>query len=162
MSTARAALRDELSARLLPELRRLGFEGPARIAGNALTHEFVRRAGDERHVLTLQMEKRGLSRFVIGLAVEPAQGFAALTAQGGSVVSGQLRPGRSAGTRGWFRTDPTLWHRLRGARASRHTEAVSICLALLPEIEDWWRHQSVSPHIVVHTVRFPGTAERSA
>ncbi|MCC7247092.1 MAG: hypothetical protein IT473_00535 [Lysobacter sp.] len=158
MKTARGALREELTATLLPELRRLGFEGPSRIDGRALVYEFSRRDGDIRHVLTLQLEKRGLPRFVLGLALEPPEGFAALTARGGTTMTGQLRPRRDASVRGWFRADPTLWQRLRGDRASRHVEAVAACVALLPEVESWWRDPKSSAHIVAYPVRFPGTA----
>lgn len=143
---------------LLPELRRRGFDGPSRIDGRAAVFEFSRRDGDARHVLTLQLEKRGLPRFVLGLAVEPPEGFAALTARGGIAMSGQLRPRRDAGLRGWFRADPTLWRCLRGDRASRHVEAVAACVALLPEVEAWWRDPKSSAHIVAYPVRFPGGA----
>ncbi len=159
--TARAALRDELSARLLPELRRLGFEGPARIAGNALVHEFSRRAGDERHVLTLQLEKRGLPRFVIRVSVEPPQGFEALTVQGGTVVSGFVRAKSGGSTRSWFRADPSWRERLLGRGGSGHVEAVNRCLELLPEIEAWWTHRKASAHIAVYDVVFPGNSTRS-
>lgn len=161
MDTARSLLRDALTAMLLPELRRLGFDGPSRIDGRATVFEFSRRDGDARHVLTLQLEKRGLPRFVLGLAVEPPEGFAALTARGGAAMSGQLRPRRDASPRGWFRADPTLWRRLRGDRASRHVEAVAACVALLPEVEAWWRDPKSSTHIVSHLVRFPGTEARA-
>lgn len=156
----RAALRDELSARLLPELQRLGFEGPARIAGNGLAHEFSRRASDERHVLMLQLEKRGLPRFAIRVCVEPPQGFEALTAQGGTLVSGFVRSKPGGSTRSWFRADPSWRERLFGRGGSRHVEAVNRCLELLPEIEAWWAHRKASAHIAVYDVVFPGVSNR--
>jgi hypothetical protein len=159
--TARAALRDELSERLLPEVRRLGFEGPARIVGNALAHEFSRRAGDERHVLTLQLEKRGLPRFVIRVCVEPPQGLEALTAQGGTLVSAFVRAKPGGSTRSWFRADPSWRERLFGRGGSRHVEAVNRCLELLPEIEAWWTHRKASAHIATYDVVFPGTSKRT-
>ncbi len=158
--TARAVLRDELSTRLLPELRRLGFAGPARIAGNAFVHEFSRRAGDERHLLTLQLEKRGLPRFVIRVCVEPPQGFEALTAQGGTVVSGFVRSTPGGSKRSWFRADPSWRERLFGRGGSGHIEAVNRCLERLPEIEAWWTHRKASAHIAVYNTVFPGVSNR--
>jgi hypothetical protein len=158
--STRAMLREELSLRLLPELSRLGFEGPVRINGNALVHEFSRSVGGERHLLTLQLEKRGLPRFIIRVCVEPSQGFESLNIQGGRVVSGFLKPRSGGATRCWFRADPRLIERLSGRGASRHVDAVSRCLELLPEIEAWWTHRRASKHIEVYDVVYPGTSNR--
>lgn len=160
MPTARALLRDELTARLLPALRSRGFEGPARIAGNALVHEFRRARGELTDVLSLQLEKNGLPRFLLNLHVAPAGGLDALIARGGNVVAAQVKHRPGPYTRSWFRADPTLWQRLSGSREATPAAAVNACLAVLPEVDAWWTTMSASTHVSVTTVRYPGTASR--
>lgn len=158
MASPRSALREELTARLLPELRLRGFVGPRTIAGNALLHDFKRPYGSSTHVLNLQLEKHGLPRFIINLAVEPSIGFDALISNGGTVLNGRVRPTPGATTRSWFRADPTLWQKLLGRRGYKPVEAVTSCLELLPEIDAWWETQAPSTHITVDTTHFPGVA----
>ena len=68
MSTARQRLRQELTSRFVPLLRRRGFEGPERIAGNATSHEFRRTTAAGTEVLTIQFEKYQRPRFSLGRA----------------------------------------------------------------------------------------------
>ena len=149
--TARAKLRSELTRRLLPALQRAGFDGPAAIAGNALLHDFKRKSGDVTHVLTVQLEKRGLPRFILNLAIEP---------YGATVLQGRVQPKRGATTRAWFRADPPLLKRLIGRGATREVQAVDSCLALLPEVERWWNTQAASEHITVLPIRFTPSEPR--
>jgi hypothetical protein len=155
MSCVRAALREELSGRLVPELRRLGFDGPPRIAGNALLHEF-RRPADPRgtDVLVLQMEKHGRPRFLLLVHVEPAEGMEAVMARGGTVIAGAITPRRGTSSRHWFRADPGLWRRWTGSPRTLEREAVDACMALLPEIEAWWSTQQPTQHIVTWPVTY--------
>ena len=152
MTTSRSSLRSALSEELLPALRALGFAGPSAISGNSLLHDFKR----SRNVLTLQLEKHGLPRFIVILANEPAEGFEAVIQRGGTVRQGQLKPRRGASTRSWFRADPGLWQRVFGASAANASAAVGLCASLLPEVEAWWQTELESQHITVHEVKFPG------
>ena len=152
MTTSRSSLRSALSEQLLPALRRLGFSGPSAISGNALLHEFKR----SRNILTLQLEKHGLPRFIVILSNEPPGGFDAVIERGGTVRQGQLKPQRGASTRSWFRADLGLWQRLLGASTSDAPAAVAACISFLPEVEAWWQTEAQSEHIAVHEVKFPG------
>src|SRR5688500_2040040 len=148
MSCVRAALREQLSGRLLPELLRLGFEGPPRIAGNALLHEFRRAAGPRgTDVLVIQMEKHGRPRFLLLLHVGPPEGMDAVMARGGTVIAGSVTPRKGASSRHWFRADPGLWQRWTVSPRTLEREAVDACVALLPEIEAWWGERQATKHI---------------
>lgn len=149
MSCDRAALREELNGRLLPELRRLGFEGPPRIAGNVLLHEYRRAAPYGTDVLRIQLDKEARPRFVLLLHVEPGEGLAAVMARGGTILAGGLP---------WFRADPRFWQRWIGETRTREREAVAACIALLPEVEDWWREPRATAHIRVWPVTYVATA----
>jgi hypothetical protein len=160
MKSIRAASREQMNERLLPELRRLGFQGPSRIGGNRLLHE-LRRAGPRgTDVLTIQLEKYGLPRFVLGLHVEPPQGIEAVIARGGTVIAGSARPRKGPSTRHWFRADASLWQRLRGSGRTYEREAVDACIALLPEIEAWWAVQQPTKHIAAWPVTYAASRDR--
>jgi hypothetical protein len=154
--TLRGKVRQQLSDRLLPELRRRGFEGPSKIGGNGLLHEFKRRKGDVTHAFTIQFEKSGLPRFVINLHIEPAEGVQSILTRGGTIVSGRAtpKPGRLT-TRTWFRADQPVLRRLFGSK-SREAEAVSEVLAMIEEFEDWWSNPRPTEHIVDMSAKFLG------
>ena len=156
MKSPRTMLREELTARLLPELRARGFVGPSAISGNATLYDFKRPHGDSTQVFTVQLERHGLPRFIINLAVEPPIGFDALIRKGGAVLNGRVRPSPGVTTRTWFRTDPTLWQKIARGGNHKSVEAVASCLALLPEIDAWWEVQTSSKHITVDRTNFPG------
>lgn len=158
MASPRTALREELSSKLVPKLIDRGFVGPRAISGNALFHDFKRPRGSTTHILSLQLEKHGLPRFLVNLCIEPAIGFDALVSTGGTVLSGTVRPRRGTSARAWFRADPTLLQRLLGRRSCNPSEAVAACLALLPEIDAWWETQARSKHISVLQTHYPGAA----
>ncbi len=89
--TIRKTLREELSARFIPALRERGFNGPDRISGNGLLHEFRRSRGGVVHVLSLQFDKdQRLRPRCAGAAAREAG--SELTARGGSVSSVSGRP----------------------------------------------------------------------
>jgi len=157
MSHVRSALRQQLSERLLPELRHLGFTGPARIAGNSLLHEFRRPGLRGTDVLTLQMEKHGRPRFLLRLHVEPPEGIEVLIARGGTVLTASVQPRKGASSRHWFRADPGLWERWTRSGRTDERAAVDACLALLPEIEAWWSTGEPSTHIATWPVTYPGS-----
>ena len=153
--TLRTKLREELSARLIPELQRRGFIGPARIMGNQLLHSFKRRRGAMHEVLEIQFEKSGLPRFVVNLSLEPVEGAAHIVESGGTIVAARATPRPGKFTRNWFRADPSLFARLTGAR-SRESAAVSEVLAMLDEFESWWSQPKPTNRIVDLTVSYPG------
>ncbi len=146
--TLREKVRQQLSDRLLPELRRRGFEGPSKIDGNGLLHEFRRRKGDNTQVFTIQFEKYGLPRFVINVHIEPTAGVRSILTRGRTIVAGRATPKRGRLTTGtWFRADQPILKRLFGSR-SREAEAVSEVLAMIEEFEDWWSNPRPTEHIV--------------
>ena len=147
--TARKRLREELSTRFVPLLRQRGFEGPARLAGNAVSHDFRRKAATGVQVLSIQFEKYQRPRCVLNLWVEPSEGIEEVLRRGGTVVQGRVtaRPGSS--TRDWFRADRPLWQRLLGNTSTREREAVSEVVALLDELDRFWESQAASPHVLI-------------
>jgi len=156
--SVRADLRRELSKQLLPQLKRRGFDGPERIGGNALCHEFERVREGAKDQLTIQLEKHGRPRFIVILTIEPPGGFDRMIQLGGVAVVGTVRPRPGRTTRTWFRADPSIWARIvRGAKPAPE-QAVAECVGLLPQIDEWWLSGKSSPHIRVHETRFPGTS----
>ncbi len=145
--TIRKTLREELTARFVPALRQRGFNGPDRISGNGLLHEFRRSRGGVVHVLSLQFDKYQRPRFILNVHVEPPEGLEPVMARGGTVVSGRAAPGRGGGAGSWFRADRPWWQRLVGISSTREQEAVSAAIAMLEEIEHWWDVQAPSEHI---------------
>ena len=146
--TTRSQLRAQLTERLVPAILEAGFEGPAAIAGNRLIHEYRRSTPAAVHVLSIQLEKRGLPRFVINLHVELSEAMREAELQRGGSVGGRLTPRSGPTTRSWFRADPPWWLRLvRPSTATLEAEAVTTCSELLPEVEAWWEAQQPSQHI---------------
>lgn len=156
MATPRGELRAELDRRLLPALARLGFEGPSALAGNALLHEFRRRADPGTQVIRLQFDKHARPRFVLTFYEEPPEGFERLYRDGGTVLQGQLRPRPGGSAAAWFRTDPPWWSRLLRRPWPAAAELAEQCVALVPIIEAWWGAPAPSRHISVIAHRFPG------
>jgi len=156
MPTARSALRAALTGSLLPALQGLGFTGPSSIAGNSLLHEFRRPSQRGNCLLTVQLEKNGLPRFILSLANEPPGGFEAAVANGGIVRQGRVQPRRGATTGAWFRTDHTLLQRVRRSEEPSAAAVVASCVALLPEVDGWWQTEAPSEHITVLETNFPG------
>jgi len=148
-TTPRSALRAELTKQLVPALRALGFSGPQTISGNVLEHEYKRSGSAGTQILTLQLDKYQRPRFVLNLRVEPAEGFRHIDNNGGTVLSGRLKPSAGTSTRHWFRSDASLLRRLLGMRTPTAAEVVAQSVALLPEVEVWWHTQSASKHISV-------------
>jgi len=155
MLTVRARLRQEISDRLIPELRRRGFDGPSTISGNALLHEFKRQQGGVIQVLSVQFEKHGLPRFVINVHIEPPEGYDHVYAHGGTIPSGRVTPRPGPFTRSWFRADQSVLNRLLGA-SSREVDAVSEAIAVMNEIEGWWSEPRSTEHIRDESFRSRG------
>jgi len=156
--TSRSKLRAALSERLVPALLSRGFEGPRAIAGNALLHEYRRRTPQGTHVITVQLEKYGLPRFLLGFYVEPAEGMAKIGSDGGVVISGQLTPKPGASSRSWFRADRSWWERvILRKQGTLEVEAADSCVSMLEEVDAWWSSQMPSAHISTWPVEYPGS-----
>ena len=155
--TPRSKLRAALSERLVPALLSRGFEGPRAIAGNALLHEYRRRTPHGTHVITVQLEKHGLPRFLLSFYVEPAEGMAKISTDGGVVISGQLKPGPGGSSRSWFRADRSWWERvILRKHGTLEREAAGSCVSMLGEVDAWWSNQAPSAHISAWPVEYPG------
>ena len=155
--TARARLRAALSEDLVPALLAAGFKGPAAIRGNGLLHEYRRRTATGVQVLTIQLEKRQLPRFILLFHIEPEHGFERVIAEGGTVMAGCLKAKPGPSIRCWFRADRSWFERVVLRRTDTlEREAVRQCLAYLPEVEAWWSGQVSSRHIVSWPVTYAG------
>jgi hypothetical protein len=157
--TARSKLRQALSEELVPVLLNCGFAGPVKIGGNSLLHEYRRITERGVHVLSIQLEKNQLPRFVINLHIEPKEGIERVIAEGGTLIAGCLKAKPGPWLRSWFRADRSWWARVvLGKTDTVEREAVKLCLAYLPEVEAWWDRQAPSRHIMSWPVRYRGTS----
>jgi len=156
--TARSKLRQALSEELVPVLLNYGFAGPAKIGGNSLLHDYRRTTERGVHVLSIQLEKNRLPRFIINLHIEPMEGMERIMAEGGTVIAGCLKAKPGPWLRNWFRADRSWWERVILRKTDTvEREAVRLCLACLPEVEAWWDTQAPSQHIMSWPVKYPGT-----
>jgi hypothetical protein len=157
--TARSKLRQALSEELVPVLLNRGFAGPAKIGGNSLLHEYRRTTESGVQVLSIQLEKNQLPRFVLNLHLEPKEGIERVIAEGGTVLAGCLKAKPGPWLRSWLRADRSWWQRvILGKTDTLEREAVRLCLASLPEVEAWWNTQAPSKHIMCWPVRYRGTS----
>ena len=140
MSTYRAKLRDEISSKLIPLLKKSGFDGPEKISGNQLQHSYKRKVGKEIQLIIVQLEKYQKPRFVLNLEIYSDED----KLKGAAIV--KAKPG--SGLNCWFRADPSFWQKLLGSGKSREQEAVQKCIGLLPHVESWWKNQKETKNIV--------------
>jgi len=162
-TTTRARLRERLTQRLVPLLLDAGYRGPTGITGNTLLHEYRRDVDGTTQVLSIQLEKRGLPRYLVNLHIAPATGVDTLIREGGRILMGRLQPRRGPLTRSWFRADPGLIRRvLRSTPKTLEFEAVEECVRLLTEVEEWWTTQKPSEHITCVPIKYPGTQHGAA
>jgi hypothetical protein len=150
-NSARLDLRTALAVQLLPRLRSMGFCVPSISFWNSLMYDFKfkREHGAVTHVLTVQLERSGLPRFVVGLSIEP-EGVESLNRDGGGLLQARVQPHKGTTTRAWFRSDtPILQEKVLGKFSSSEADAVASCISLLPEVEAWWDAQAPSEHITV-------------
>src|SRR5689334_14425670 len=64
MKTVRSICREEITQRLVPEIKRRGFVGPDEIGGNALVHQFERKTEKQHELLSIQFDKHQRPRFI--------------------------------------------------------------------------------------------------
>ncbi len=169
-SSAKTSRRGELKRHLeeyfIPQLQSAGFEGPAVLSGNNLIFKFHRHQGDLHHFLSIQFEKRGGPSCRIHFAEETEAGIQErlemmkkagrdaaldmLEPMGGK-LGGALSPGRIPFIRGafWFRTGNPYYRLSAAVHRKRPSEMLARCMARLftDEIEPWWKHRALGPHL---------------
>ena len=150
---------DELNNTLAPALRSAGYTGPnADFSRHAVRYEFKRTGASGTETIAVLFNRDRTPQFAVQLYVEPLTGLDRLVASGGDLVVGTLSPQRSR----WpsapraFGQQPSLFSRLLGQPRPSAAEAVQSALALLPEIESWWRVRRTTKYITSTTVRYPG------
>ncbi|MCC6075227.1 hypothetical protein ACFPTX_01240 [Pseudomonas sp. GCM10022188] len=158
------ALCAELNASLPSALAAAGYRPPGiPFDRHNLRYEFTREGAAGRETIAILFNRRRSPQFGVQLFIEPPEGLAELEARGGALILGTLSPsrimwpfpvrafgqGRSLLSRWWARAETTP------------VEAVRAFLALLPEVEAWWRQPRSRPHIVTGTLRYPGRQGRS-
>jgi hypothetical protein len=151
-------LREALSEELVPVLLTAGFDGPRKISGNSILHEYRRQTSSAVQVLSIQLEKNQRPRFILIFHQEPPEGIERIIAEGGTVLTGCLKAKRGPWLRNWFRADRPWWQRIVLRRTDTlERKAVRLCVAFLPEVEAWWMSQAPSPQIDCWPVKYPGT-----
>jgi hypothetical protein len=148
-ATIRKKLRDELTKRFVPALHELGFNGPDRISGNTLDHNYRRVVLNRIQILSIHFDKWQRPQFVLDFWIEPPDGFDALMQHGGEFIQGRAHPGWRWGTELWIRADRPWWHALLGLTSSREQHAVTFAIEVLPQIERWWHDHKPTKHISV-------------
>lgn len=150
-----------LNDTLTPALRAAGYAPPAEpFNRSTVRYEFKRAADGGIQTIAVLFNRARAPEFSLQVFVEPPQGLAAVEAAGGTLVVGTVSPARSA----WpaavatFSLDASLLDRLLGRPARSPQQVVDAALALLPEIEGWWRDPGPTAHILTSTVRYPGRA----
>ncbi|MOA07106.1 hypothetical protein D3C78_1267850 [compost metagenome] len=153
----------ELNAVLIPALVAAGYRAPGiPFDRHTVRYEFKREGLAGRETIAILFNRRRSAQFSVQLFIEPPQGLAELEARGGTLIVGTLSPGRTL----WpfpvkaFGQNRSLLSRLWGRAAMTPAEAVRTFLALLPEVEAWWRQPRSSKHIVTATLRYPGRQGR--
>jgi hypothetical protein len=152
--TLRAKLRETVTNRFLPELKRRGFVGPEKIRGNAIFHDFSRSRNGMTERLGIQFEKRQKPRFILNAWVEPPDGIDGLIKREETLLQGRISPGGGLGTGAWFRADRPWWQRLFASNSSLEEEAVDQALAKLDAIEDWFQNPQETKIVRVLSIHY--------
>ena len=147
-------LRHELKRRFLPALERAGFE--LDLSDAPRLFRFRRMDTTEAHILEIQWEKYGRPRFVLNFGRCPSSGVYVRgehfpierVLAGWLKDGGRLQPKSGAGVGSWFRQDKPLIMRLFSSEKLFPVAAVvDEVLTLYPEIEGYWSHGQIGPHL---------------
>jgi len=154
---------DELNNTLTPALRSAGYTGPhEEFSRHVVRYEFKRAGPSGQETIAILFNRDRTPQFSVQLYIEPPSGLDKLEAGGGELIVGALSPPRST----WpfavraFGGQPALVSRLLGRSRPSASQAVRLALALIPEIEAWWREQRSTKYIVSGKVRYPGQHSR--
>jgi hypothetical protein len=118
---------------------------------------FRRMSGADVHLLALNWEKTGKARFVALFSKASQNG---VVFHGGHVPAkdlliehsptlGFLAPRDHRFTSGWYRLDPSLLQRLLDPRFRGVESVVEQFSSHLAEVESYWLHGTVGPHITL-------------
>lgn len=158
------ALCTELNASLPSALAAAGYRPPGiPFDRHNLRYEFTRPGATGRETIAILFNRRRSPQFGVQLFIEPPEGLAELEARGGALILGTLSPSRAL----WpfpvraFGQRRSLLSRWWARAEATPADAVRAFLALLPEVESWWRQPRSRPHIVTGTLHYPGRQGRS-
>jgi hypothetical protein len=148
---------DELNRTLTPALVAAGYAAPAeRFDRRQLRYEFTRASPAGRQTVAILFRRTRTPEFSVQLFVEPSSGHGEFMASGGTLPVGTVTPKRAPwplGVRTFSTRQPSLSRLLRRP-APTAAMTVQRALALLPEIEAWWRDQRDTRHILSATVTY--------
>lgn len=161
MPSPLAELCAELNASLTPALLGAGYTAPPfPFCRQEIRYEFKRPSEAGTQVVAVLFRRDRQPEFSIQLYVEPPEGMQELQSKGGQLVVGSLsrrRPFWPFGVQTFSVGSSRLAGLLR-LNALSASQAVSLAIRLLPEVEAWWSSQRSSGHILAGTVRYAGTA----
>ena len=149
-------LRRELKKRFYPFAAERGFQ--IDMTHSPFSVDFRRITMEGIDVFDLQWEKYGSPRFIVNFGHCPAGGVIhhgeqvppekVLSYMGSS--SGRLQPKNGSGTRSWFCQDPSFFRHLVLRQQPRPAaDVVDELLCLFPELEEWFRHRRMGPHMML-------------
>lgn len=149
-------LRRELKKRFYPFVAKHGFQIDT--THSPFSIDFRRITAEGINVFDLRWEKYGRPRFVVNFGHCSASGVIhfgeevppgkVLSYMGSS--SGRLQPKKGSGTGSWFRQDRSFFYRVVLRQQPRPAaEVVDELLSLFPELEEWFHHRHLGPHIVI-------------
>lgn len=149
-------LRRELKKRFYPLAAEHGFQVDN--TSSPFGIDFRRLAADRIDVFDIQWEKSGTPRFVVNFGDCPSNGLIhygehipphkVLSYMGSS--SGRLQPGKGSTTRSWFCQDRSFFRRVVLRQAPRPAaDVVDELLMLFPELQEWFEHRRLGPHMVM-------------
>jgi hypothetical protein len=150
-------LRQVVKARFLPYAEARGFVRAK--STHPLFYVFRRMTADKVQVFNVQWDKYGDACFVVNFGEGPKNGVQlwgkhipgeALETQD-CPESGRLQRKAGAGKRSWFQLNKPLFEAMRTMERRYPADAVvEQLLAVFPEVEAWWQHRTVGPHMTLN------------
>ncbi|GGY45684.1 hypothetical protein [Pseudoduganella albidiflava] len=149
-------LRRELKKRFYPFAISQGFQVDT--THSPFNVDFRRVMAEGIDVFGLQWEKYGKPRFVVNFGHCSASGVIhhgervppdkVLPYMGSS--SGRLQPRKGSGTHCWFSQDRSFFRRVVLQQKPRSAACVvDELLDLFPELQEWFRHRRMGPHMIM-------------
>ena len=150
-------LRDLITARFFPYVEARGFVRARSTHPHFMV--FRRVTGDTVQIFDVQWDKYGDPCLVVNFAEGPKDG---VTLWGNHIPgetmqpqdcpeSGRLQRKAGPNKRCWFQLKKPLFEAVRTLERRYSAEAVvEQLLAAFPEVEAWWQHRTVGPHITLN------------